>query len=75
MSTKLTRFFASRWGIIGVGAAIGLLAPLLVKLGNPPNMGICVPASSGTLPGHWAFTVPRWCSTSGPRSSALYWGR
>lgn len=42
MSAKITRFFASRWGIIGVGAFIGLLAPLLVKLGNPPNMGICV---------------------------------
>jgi hypothetical protein len=38
----MTRFFASRWGIILAGAAIGLLAPLLQKLGNPPNMGICV---------------------------------
>ncbi len=34
--------FATRWGIIGVGALIGLLAPLLQKLGNPGNMGICV---------------------------------
>ena len=34
--------FATRWGIIGVGAIIGLLAPLLQKLGNPGNMGICV---------------------------------
>jgi YedE family putative selenium metabolism protein len=34
--------FATRWGIIGVGAAIGILAPLLQKLGNPGNMGICV---------------------------------
>ncbi len=42
MSEKLTRFFASRWGIVGVGAVIGLLAPLLQKLGNPPNMGICM---------------------------------
>lgn len=42
MSERLTRFFASRWGIIVVGAAIGLLAPLLQKWGNPPNMGICV---------------------------------
>jgi len=42
MSEKLTRFFASRWGIIVAGAAIGLLAPLLQKWGNPPNMGICV---------------------------------
>jgi len=34
--------FATRWGIIGVGACIGVLAPLLQKLGNPGNMGICV---------------------------------
>jgi len=42
MSKKFTRFFASRWGIILVGAVIGILAPVLQKLGNPPNMGICV---------------------------------
>jgi YedE family putative selenium metabolism protein len=42
MSEKLTCFFASRWGIILAGAAIGVLAPLLQKWGNPPNMGICV---------------------------------
>jgi YedE family putative selenium metabolism protein len=42
MSERLTRFFASRWGIILTGAVIGVLAPLLQKLGNPPNMGICV---------------------------------
>ena len=34
--------FATRWGIIAVGAIIGILAPLLQKLGNPGNMGICV---------------------------------
>ena len=34
--------FATKWGIIGVGAAIGILAPVLQKLGNPGNMGICV---------------------------------
>jgi len=42
MSERLTRFFASRWGIILAGVVIGVLAPLLQKLGNPPNMGICV---------------------------------
>ncbi len=35
-------FFATRWGIIFVGLVIGVLAPLLQKFGNPPNMGICV---------------------------------
>jgi len=42
MSEKLTRFFASRLGIILVGAIIGILGPTLQKLGNPANMGICV---------------------------------
>ena len=42
MSGWLNRFTASRWGIILAGALIGVLAPLLQKLGNPPNMGICV---------------------------------
>ncbi|MFH1027559.1 MAG: YedE-related selenium metabolism membrane protein, partial [Pseudomonadota bacterium] len=35
-------FFAGRWGIISVGIIIGILAPLLQKLGNPGNMGVCV---------------------------------
>jgi len=29
-------------GVIGIGAIIGILAPLLQRLGNPANMGICV---------------------------------
>ena len=39
---KLAVIFASRWGMIGVGAVIGILAPVLQKLGNPANMGVCV---------------------------------
>ena len=35
-------WFATRWGIIGVGAFIGVVAALLQKMGNPGNMGICV---------------------------------
>ncbi len=38
----MKNIFAGRWGIIGVGVIIGILAPLLQKLGNPGNMGICV---------------------------------
>jgi YedE family putative selenium metabolism protein len=38
----IRKFCASRWGIIGVGAFIGVFAPLLQKWGNPGNMGICV---------------------------------
>src|SRR4030065_2400148 len=40
--SNLKNFFGTRWGIISVGATIGVLAPLLQKLGNPPNMGVCV---------------------------------
>lgn len=32
----------SRWGPIITGAVVGILAPILVKFGNPGNMGICV---------------------------------
>jgi uncharacterized protein len=39
---SVTRFFSTRRGIIVAGAAIGLLAAWLQKLGNPPNMGVCV---------------------------------
>jgi len=42
MSRKMISFFASRWGIIFAGAAIGIIAPLLQKFGNPANMGVCV---------------------------------
>ncbi|MCF8094927.1 MAG: YedE-related selenium metabolism membrane protein [Desulfobacteraceae bacterium] len=34
--------FVSKWGIIGVGAVIGIGAALLQYFGNPGNMGICV---------------------------------
>ncbi len=34
--------FATRYGIIAVGAIIGVLAALLQKCGNPGNMSICV---------------------------------
>ncbi|MCL5807584.1 MAG: YedE family putative selenium transporter [Deltaproteobacteria bacterium] len=34
--------FADRWGIVGVGIMIGIIAPLLQKWGNPGNMGVCV---------------------------------
>ena len=39
---RTKNIFATKWGIIGVGAFIGIFAPLLQKLGNPGNMGICV---------------------------------
>jgi uncharacterized protein len=36
------RLFTSRWGPVLTGAAVGILAPLLVWRGNPGNMGVCV---------------------------------
>ncbi len=47
----LGRFFSSRWGIIFTGIAVGVLAPILVKLGNPGNMGICVACFSRDIAG------------------------
>jgi uncharacterized protein len=38
----MKNIFAGRWGIIGAGVFIGILAPLLQKWGNPGNMGVCV---------------------------------
>ena len=38
----IKNIFSQRWGIISVGAFIGVFASLLQKLGNPGNMGICV---------------------------------
>jgi YedE family putative selenium metabolism protein len=40
--SAIKEFFASRSGIISVGAFIGVGAALLQKWGNPGNMGICV---------------------------------
>ena len=49
--SSLGRFFASRWGPILTGIAVGVLAPILVKLGNPGNMGICVACFSRDIAG------------------------
>ncbi len=39
---SFSKFLSSRWSPILTGAAVGILAPVLVKLGNPGNMGVCV---------------------------------
>jgi YedE family putative selenium metabolism protein len=49
--TLLNRFFASRWGVIATGVSVGVLAPILVKAGNPGNMGICVACFSRDIAG------------------------
>jgi YedE family putative selenium metabolism protein len=61
MQHSINDFFRSRRGIIAVGAIIGILGPTLQKLGNPPNMGICVACFerdiTGALGLHRAATV------------------
>ncbi|MDD5475416.1 MAG: YedE family putative selenium transporter [Syntrophales bacterium] len=43
MSMKaMKNIFAGKWSIIVVGLIIGVIASLLQKFGNPPNMGVCV---------------------------------
>jgi len=58
---KIAQFFSTRWGIILVGAIIGVFAALLQKWGNPANMGICVACFerdiAGTLGFHRAAAV------------------
>jgi len=52
---QLKNFLSTRWGIISVGAFIGVLAPILQKLGNPGNMGICVACFERDIAGAIGF--------------------
>jgi YedE family putative selenium metabolism protein len=49
--SALKDFLSSRWGIIFTGIVVGVLAPILVNLGNPGNMGICVACFSRDIAG------------------------
>lgn len=57
----ISKFLTSRWGPILTGIVVGVLAPLLVKFGNPGNMGICVACFNRDIAGalgiHRAATV------------------
>jgi len=53
--SALKKFFATRSGIISVGAFIGIFAPLLQKWGNPGNMGICVACFERDITGALGF--------------------
>ena len=50
MST-ISHLLTSRAGPILTGIAVGILAPVLVKLGNPGNMGVCVACFSRDIAG------------------------
>jgi len=58
---SISNFLTSRWGPILTGIVVGVLAPVLVKFGNPGNMGICVACFNrdiaGALGFHRAATV------------------
>ena len=47
----MARFFTTRWGPIVTGLAVGAVAVVLVRLGNPGNMGICVACFSRDIAG------------------------
>lgn len=49
--SAIGRVLSSRWGIIITGIMVGVLAPVLVKQGNPGNMGICVACFSRDIAG------------------------
>jgi len=49
--SSISHFLTSRWGPILTGLVIGVLAPILVKLGNPGNMGVCVVCFSRDIAG------------------------
>jgi len=53
--SSVSRFFTSIWGIIFTGLVIGILAPVLVNLGNPGNMGICVVCFTRDIAGALGF--------------------
>jgi hypothetical protein len=59
----------------GRGRHRPVLAPLLQKAGNPPNMGICVACFERDIAGAWGCTAPPSSSTSARRSSALCWAQ
>ena len=47
----ISNLLTSRWGPIITGLVIGVLAPLLVRWGNPGNMGVCVACFSRDIAG------------------------
>jgi len=49
--SSVNRFFTSRWGVVATGLVIGVLAALMVKWGNPGNMGVCIACFSRDIAG------------------------
>jgi YedE family putative selenium metabolism protein len=55
MRTRLSQFIALNWGIILAGIIIGILAPLLQKLGNPAQTGLCIACFERDIAGALGF--------------------
>jgi hypothetical protein len=73
MYEKLTRFFASHWGIILAGVVIGVLVPLLQYAGNPKNMSICMACFERDIAGaraHWERAAAQWKRSGLPHQLA-----
>jgi YedE family putative selenium metabolism protein len=51
----MKNFLSSRLGIIFSGGIIGIIAVTLQKLGNPPNMGICIACFERDIAGALGF--------------------
>ncbi|MCD4819778.1 MAG: YedE-related selenium metabolism membrane protein [Candidatus Cloacimonetes bacterium] len=51
----MKNFFSTKIGIILVGAVIGVVAIVLQKLGNPPNMGLCIACFERDIAGALGF--------------------
>lgn len=69
---KISKFLVSRWGPIITGVVIGILAPVLVKLGNPGNMGICVACFTRDITGALGLHRAARFNISAQKSLALY---
>lgn len=48
---RVRNFLEEQWGVVLTGIVIGVFAAILVKLGNPGNMGICVACFSRDIAG------------------------
>jgi hypothetical protein len=69
----MNRLLMSKNGPALAGTIIGVIAALLVKFGNPGNMGVCVACFTRDVAGAWDFTVQVLSSTCAPSLPGLFW--
>ena len=71
---RMKNVLATRWGVIGVGAVIGILAAALQKLGNPGNMGVCVACFARDIAGALGLHRAETVQYLRPEILGLSWG-